>query len=52
MESEFIALTRDGLELYNAALSTDGKFKVEKLRSIEGVESAEWSPQGDLVGGK
>ncbi|CDJ61986.1 eukaryotic translation initiation factor 2A, putative [Eimeria necatrix] len=49
MKSEFIALTREGLELHNAALDEAGAFTVEKLRSIEGVESAEWSPQGDLV---
>ncbi|OEH74516.1 eukaryotic translation initiation factor [Cyclospora cayetanensis] len=49
MQSELIALTRDGLELYNASLDNTGALTVDKIKTIEGVESAEWSPQGDLV---
>lgn len=49
MQSELIALTRDGLELHRTTLDTAGALTVEKIRSIEGVESAEWAPQGDLV---
>lgn len=49
MESEFISLTRDGLELHKAALDSAGALSVEKIRSIEGVDSAEWSPDGSLV---
>lgn len=49
MHSELIALTRDGLELHRAALDISGALTVEKIRSIEGVESVEWSPKGDLV---
>ena len=44
-----MALTRDGLELHKASLDNAGALTVEKIRTIEGVESAEWSPQGDLV---
>ncbi|KAL8432078.1 hypothetical protein ACSSS7_004881 [Eimeria intestinalis] len=49
MQSELIAVTREGLELHKASLDTSGALAVEKVKTIDGVESAEWSPKGDLL---
>ncbi|KAL8438718.1 hypothetical protein Efla_001266 [Eimeria flavescens] len=50
MQSEFFALTKDGLEVHKVALDSAGAaLSVEKLKSLDGVESAEWSPRGDLI---
>lgn len=49
MESELLALTRDGVDFFRAALSAEGELRVEKFKHLPNVSIAQWSPKGDAV---
>lgn len=49
MESDLLALTKDGVDFFRASLSTEGEFRLEKLKHVQNASIAQWSPKGDAV---